>query len=312
MQIALGTDDGVFQFDGRKARQLGLSGTRVTHVARSGEQVLAAVPRDGVYRLAEGRVERVFSGDARSCAIGPDGSYYAGVEPAMIYRSESGGRTWTRADAIDRLPSRSSWTFPPPPHQPHVLSIDFLPGEPSSVLVGIEVGGVIRSADRGKTWSELNRGVYVDVHSVRPDRERTGQLFAVTGRGFYASEDGGLSWERRMKGMERGYTMGLHIHPERAGEVLVSAGDRPPGLNGRVYHTVDGGRSWSELAGSALPELSRRAAVPLFRQGAAWLGLDSGDLLRAERASGPWKVAGEVGVPINAMVAEGSPSSVMH
>ena len=99
----------------------------------------------------------MWEGDARSCAIGPDGALIAGVEPAMIYRSDDGGDTWRRLDPIDALPTRAEWTFPPPPHEPHVLSIDFLPEDPAALLAGVEVGGVILSPDRGETWVERNR-----------------------------------------------------------------------------------------------------------------------------------------------------------
>jgi len=59
--------------------------------------------------------------------------------------------TWSRSSQIDQLPTRSTWYFPPPPHEPHVRSIDYLPNDARSVLVGIEVGGVLLSHDRGET-----------------------------------------------------------------------------------------------------------------------------------------------------------------
>ncbi len=207
---------------------------------------------------------------------------------------------------------RWHWTFSTPPHQPHVLSIDFLPDDPASVLAGVEVGGVILSRDRGRTWSERNQGVYVDVHSVRPDPSGPGLLFAVTGKGFYASEDAGDSWGRRMEGIGRGYTVGVAIHPEHSRELLVTAGDRPPGLNGRIYHSLDAGRRWREIESPDLPRETRRASVPLFAEGAAWIATDTGALLRADDPRGRWSLAQQLPCCINAAAAGGSPSSVMH
>ncbi len=254
----------------------------------------------------------MWEGDARSCAIGPDGALIAGVEPAMSYRSDDGGDTWRRLDPIDALPTRAEWTFPPPPHEPHVLSIDFLPEDPAALLAGVEVGGVILSPDRGETWVERNAGLYVDVHSVRPDPSQPGRLLAVTGSGFYASEDAGGSWERRMAGMDNGYTVGLGINPDRAGEVLVAAGDRPPGMNGRLYHSLDAGQTWIELTDSVLPGRHARAPVPFFAENGAWIGTDAGALFRAQSAGGPWQSMHVLPAPINAVVAGGSPSSIMH
>lgn len=310
--LVLGTHDGVWKAGATGAERLGLAGKRVSHVAARDECVLAAVPRDGLYRAGHPEGPALWKGDVRSCAIAPDGALFLGIEPAMVFRSEDGGRCWRRLSSIDGLPTRATWTFPPPPHQPHVLSIDFLPGEPDCVLAGVEVGGVLLSRDRGQTWVELNRDIYVDVHSVRPDPTTPGRLFAVTGRGFYASENGGASWERRMDGVVRGYTIGLAINAERAGEVMIASGDRPPGLNAAVYHSLDAGRSWVELIDPALPQVSPRAAVPLFADGAAWLASDDGRLLRAEDARGPWDEVLALGTPINAAAAGGSPSSVMH
>ena len=157
MGITLGTDDGLWRIANGPVR-VGLQGKRVTHVAHRDGVSLAAVPRDGLYAVDADAERLLWKGDARSCAIGDDDAWFAGVEPAMIYRSDKQGVDWRRLDEIDSLPTRSEWTFPPPPHQPHVLSIDFLPGEPESVLAGIEVGGVILSRDRGEQWCELANG----------------------------------------------------------------------------------------------------------------------------------------------------------
>ena len=49
-----------------------------------------------------------------------------------------------------------------------------------SAVAGVEVGGVLVSTDAGATWHEENKGLNVDVHSVRPD-PFSSALFAVTG-----------------------------------------------------------------------------------------------------------------------------------
>ena len=168
MALHLGTDNGVWRASETGCDQVGLAGKRVVHVAAQSEVILAAVRGEGLYCLAADGARRVWTGDVRSCAIAPDHTFYFGMEPAMIYRSADSGRTWERLRAIDDLPTRSEWTFPVPPHEPHVLSVDFLPDDPDGVLAGVEVGGVLLSSDRGETWCERNHGVYVDVHSVRP------------------------------------------------------------------------------------------------------------------------------------------------
>ncbi len=81
--------------------------------------------------------------------------------------------------------------FPVPPHEPHIGSIDFLPITESSVLVGVEVGGVLLSVDYGDNWREMNNGVNVDVYTAPPDPPKPGHKKAVTGGGLHLSEDSG-------------------------------------------------------------------------------------------------------------------------
>lgn len=146
--------------------------------------------------------ERVWSGDARSCGAWPvaggSGMHLAvGSEPADVFCSQDGGGTWSAGtDSFAALDSRPQWTFPPPPHQPHVLSLERLasgqvrwaaeaPGQqpvPSpahssrrclpvfnlphraQLVAGIEVGGVLVSTDASAGSWEEKKGVYADVH----------------------------------------------------------------------------------------------------------------------------------------------------
>ena len=305
-----GTTDGVWHLANGVAKRIGLAGKKVVHVADRNDTVLAAVPRDGLYRMSDPSERRIWEGDARACAIADDGKLYVGTEPAMVFRSDDGGKGWKRLDKIDELPTREKWYFPGPPHEPHVRSIDFLPNAESSVLVGVEVGGVLLSVDHGDNWKEMNNGVHVDVHTVRPDPSRPGQMIAVTGGGLYLSEDNGESWKLITEGLGQGYAVGLHINPDRAGEVLVATGERPPGLNARVYHSLDGGQGWSQIVDSTVPERYGRVPVVLFADDSAWIATDEGHVFRAEEAGGRWSLAYEMPTTIHAASAGGSPSSV--
>ncbi len=310
MKVVFGTDDGVWQLDNGTGERIGLAGKTISHVADDSGTILAAAPRDGLYEISDAGERRIWEGDARACAIGPDGKLYVGIEPAMVFRSDDAGETWMRLEKIDELPTREQWYFPPPPHQPHVRSIDFLPSAATSVLVGVEVGGVLLSDDYGDNWKELNNGVHVDVHTVRPDPSQAGRLIAVTGGGLYASEDNGESWNHITEGLGQGYAVGVHINPGKPGEVLVATGERPPGLNARVHHSLDGGYSWKQLTDPSLPENYERVPVVLFSEGSAWIATDAGQVLRADDARGSWSLVYELPTAIHAASAGGSPSSI--
>ena len=310
MSIVLGTNDGVWRLENGTEEPIGLAGKTVVHVANRDGRTLAAVPRDGLYEISEAGERRIWEGDARSCAIGPDGKTYVGIEPAMIFRSEDAGDTWKRLDRIDELPTREKWYFPPPPHQPHVRSIDFLPTAESSLLVGVEVGGVLLSDDYGEGWKEENNGVNVDVHTVRPDPSQPGSLIAVTGGGVYISEDNGESWTHVTEGLGQGYAVGVHVNPDRTGEIIISTGDSPPGLNARVYHSLDGGHDWKQIADPALPEHYDLVPVVLFAEGGSWIATDNGQVFRADDPRSRWSLVHELRTPIHTASAGGSPCSI--
>ena len=73
------------------------------------------------------------------------------------------GRSWP---ACFELPSRPTWSFPPRPWTSHVRWIAPSPHEADLLLVGIELGGLMRSTDRGETWHDHRPGAQPDVHSL--------------------------------------------------------------------------------------------------------------------------------------------------
>ena len=154
--IALGTDDGVWILENERCTPSLLRGVIVSHVSVLNNTILAAVPGTGLYRITKDKADLIWEGDARTCTIGFQGTYYLGIEPAMVYRSDDLGKNWLRLSQIDNLPTRDKWYFPPPPHEPHVRSIDFLDRHDGNVIVGIEVGGVLMSSNYGETWQEFN------------------------------------------------------------------------------------------------------------------------------------------------------------
>jgi photosystem II stability/assembly factor-like uncharacterized protein len=179
------------------------------------------------------------------------------VSPALLYRSDDGGETWTACVSVRRIPGYERWTFPPPPHIPHVRSIAPDPLVEGAVYIGVEEGGVYRSPDGGETWESLNEGLYWDVHAVLPGPDGQ-RLYATTGGGFYRSDDGGRRWEQRMAGLDRRYTVGLALAPAQPRRLYVAAAATPPpgwreGANAALYASEDAGEHWRRLTGG-LPD----------------------------------------------------------
>ena len=175
MRLYGATGDGIVRLD-----EVGETWAVERSISGSGAQCLAVDPTDAdvVYvGLREGGVRRSVDGgrswsDCRlpepgvfSLAVsGADGAVYAGTEPSRLFRSDNRGESWSELEALLELPSRSNWSFPPRPWTSHVRWIAPSPHDADLLLVGIELGGLMRSADGGQTWQDHRPGAQPDVH----------------------------------------------------------------------------------------------------------------------------------------------------
>lgn len=192
-----------------------------------------------------------------------------GTSRARLFRSTDAGRGFTEIAAFLNVPGRERWSFPPPPHIPHVRSIVFDPRQRATMYVGVEEGGVMRSRDRGLSFEVLNQGLYPDVHSLAIDPEDSRRLYATTGGGFYLSENAGSSWRQITGGFSRLYTIPLLVDPEDPAIVYTAAAAGPPrtwqggavGADALMFRSRDRGASFEPVAGGGGP---MRAMVMRF------------------------------------------------
>ena len=165
----------------------------------------------------------------------------AGTRPAALYRSEDAGRSWKR------LPVEF------PPHcraveRPRVTQILFDPGDPSAVWAGVEIDGVYRSRDGGKTWAKRVEGlVSDDIHGLAVVRDNgRRKLFATTNKGLHVSLDDGETWQFRQLDSEWQYTRAIVERADAHGTMFLSNGNGPPGSTGRLLRSNDYGETWSD------------------------------------------------------------------
>ncbi|HTP22188.1 MAG TPA: hypothetical protein VMJ65_21450 [Solirubrobacteraceae bacterium] len=130
---------------------------------------------------------------------------YAGAEPSNLYRSEDGGKTWQLLPELRRLPSEPRWSFPPRPWTHHVSTIALHPTDSDALFVGIELGGVMRSSDGGRTWVDHNPQAHSDAHQLMTNPLSPERVYEVAGQGIAASPDRGRSWRRLDDGLDRHY-----------------------------------------------------------------------------------------------------------
>ena len=151
-----------------------------------------------------------------SVAVSPAADHaYAGTEPSNLYRSEDHGHSWERLPGLRQLPSEPTWSFPPRPWTHHVRTIAPHPVDPARLSVGIELGGVMRSADFGETWLDHNPQAHSDAHALLTHSERPDRLYEIAGQGIAVSEDRGETWARREGGLDRHYAWAGAVDPDR-------------------------------------------------------------------------------------------------
>ena len=150
-----------------------------------------------------------------SVAVSPvDGTVYAGTEPSALFASRDGGSSWRELEGLRNLPSAPTWSFPPRPWTSHVRAIALSHEDPDLVVAGIELGGVVRSADGGRNWQDQRPGAYADCHALAAHPAAPNLLYESAGGGFARSQDFGDGWEAADEGMGLRYAWGLAVDAE--------------------------------------------------------------------------------------------------
>ena len=218
--VHLATSTGLLQVDDTGAtRGIELDGRDVVAVGARGEVVAAAVTGGGVWLRAHGVWRNLGLEDMTvwTVAVGDDHEVYAGVEPAALWRLGQGHPL--ERGGLAAIDGPDDWHSPWGDADLSTIVVD---GD--RLVVGVEVGGIAVSHDRGVTWEARNEGLYEDVHAVIAADE---SLYATTGMGCFLSGDEGRHWTWASDGIDRGYTLGLARTDEA---LLVGAASGPPPL----------------------------------------------------------------------------------
>jgi len=127
---------------------------------------------------------------------GEDGfnKLFVGMEPSIIYSSIDGGQTWEKIDEFNKLPSHSTWSFPPRPSTHHVRWIEPDVNRKEYLFVAIEAGALIKSFDAGKTWIDRIENSPYDTHTLRTHKKAPRRLYSAAGDGYFESQNYEFSW----------------------------------------------------------------------------------------------------------------------
>jgi photosystem II stability/assembly factor-like uncharacterized protein len=295
--VARPTSAGDWQIDRR-----GLPGLHVTSViAREGVILVGA--RDGVRRSDDlGETWRALNTGltvpyVRWLGYHPEVSdlEMAGTEPAGLFVSRDGGKTWRGAPEVPALRDQHGWFLPYSPEAGCVRSFAF---NGARVYAAVEVGGLLRSDDEAQTWRLVAGSsghpsldappapwLQNDVHSINVHPSSPDRLYAPSGAGFYTSTDGGANWERRY----RCYARACWVDPADADHIVLSPAD-DVGRRGRIEVSRDGGRTWQPASGGQKVPWPRDMVERFASVGNTLLAvLDSGKLLASTIGQWQWQ-----------------------
>jgi len=201
---------------------------------------------------------------------GPDGTVWAGTEPAALHRTRDGGATWEPLPTLNDHPSREEWYPGGGGMMLHTILLQ--PERPGRVTVAISVAGCFRSEDGGETWAPANEGsltgaemwlqftgnearhldVHRCVHKIVPHPTRPDTFFQQQHVGVYRSDDGGATWTAIGEGLPSSFGFGIAAAPHDgpagcAVWVIPQSEETLRTVDGiGIWRTLDGGESWQE------------------------------------------------------------------
>jgi BNR/Asp-box repeat protein len=283
-----------------------LEGAGAQCVAARGERVLVGTRERGAFLSDDGgatweQIELPEPGVFSVAISAADGALYAGTEPSRLFVARDGG-TWTELEALQEIPSRDRWSFPPRPWTHHVRWIAPDPHRAERLLVGIELGGLMASEDGGATFSDHRPGAKLDAHSLAWHPHVEGRAYQAAGDGAAWSHDGGRTWEPADTGRDLGYCWALAVDRADPERWYVSAASGPGAAHstssarGRLYRWHD---SWEARP---LPADSMPYALEAT-DGELLAGMADGRILLSRDGGERWDELGPRVGSITAMAA---------
>jgi photosystem II stability/assembly factor-like uncharacterized protein len=181
---------------------------------------------------------------------------YAEGQGAYVAKSTDGGATWTAVTS--GISGSANWEG--------ILTMD--PNDHLRLYYGTSV--VLRTLDGCSTaWTTVSQTLVGEVSAIAVAASNSNRVYAgTTGGHVYRSDDGGNTspWADKSTGLPSRPVSSIWVDPANADNILISVGGLlstgGPGSPAAqsVYHSTNGGTSWTNVSGD-LPTITANAVV---------------------------------------------------
>lgn len=185
---------------------------------------------------------------------------------------------------------------------PDFHSMAVSPQDPDLVLYGHH-GGVLRSVDGGRSWTETNlSGETDDAMGMGFASVDGTAVFAAGHDTFFRSNDAGETWEALAPALPGTDLHGLTTAPDEPGTVYVHV------VRFGIFRSADGGVTWEKANQVSLPgDIMSLSAGPGGRLYAASPGTG---VLRSEDGGQTFTLAADVETPLSVSASATNPDVV--
>jgi photosystem II stability/assembly factor-like uncharacterized protein len=249
-------------------------------------RVYAATRGDGVWRSddygetwSKPNRGKAGPGKVKCVTIDPHDpdTVYAGGEPIALWVTHDRGDSWTSIDSVWDVPGIGDIDYPVSAVEPHIRDIVVDATDPDTIYLTLQVGYMVKTTDRGKTWKLLDKAVDADAHQLVSRTDDPSRLYLSTGghdnrlgkapgRALYRSLDGGETWQPIAMEFEQEYSIPMVANPRNENVVYsaVAYGNpgewrkRESGAGAALIRSTDGGETWQAL--KATPDIASNYA----------------------------------------------------
>jgi hypothetical protein len=295
-QVLVGTTNGLYTLESKQPVQF--TGHEVRALAKKDSDWWAIIDQREVWQAdAAGSWRKVAAIESlrANCLLPTVHGLLLGTSDAHLFCLR--GESFEPMHAFDSVPGREEW------HNPGGSPADVrsMAAEPSGVVyVNVHVGGIVRSADAGHSWTPTI-DVQADVHHVAYAAD-AGLVLAAAARGLAVSRDQGKTWQFETAGLHGRYLRAVAA----AGEtVLVTASTGPFTRQAAVYRKPLERSEPFERCSEGLPEwFSDNINTLCLAASGSWVtfGTTTGEAFQSADEGWHWKEVAKGLPPVRCVV----------